>query len=292
MIYNQELEILNWIKAQNVLTAKCYRSNLNSIAKISVFRQPGFNFTEQNNKNVIQSIKKSLKSESTKQCWIACFISLCRHLNFLFGDIINVPSSRTLHRKSYFFKLREKNKKLQFEKNTIHEFIEKLKTYSHSSYAIAYLIYSYCRKPNEVLKLKKEDLNFNKETITFTQSMTKGFEKKICVNCDQEIFSFIKENLKDFSQYVFTTRYGLPIHYSQLFNTFASFRNHYKIKEKITPYTLTVSAIGSLLKSNSAHEVMKLSGHLQLNSVIAHDHLCTSNWNIKNEYHSRYSPCL
>jgi integrase len=127
-------------------------------------------------------------------------------------------------------------------------------------YFFTYMLAQGGKRRNEVMKLRTDQINWDKGYISFKQSKTGGTEKLTYIHFSREFFIDLKKWLAGRQGYVFINSSGTPIDRNLVDRAFA--RASEIIEEKVTSHQLRVSLATEMISQGGSElEVMKITGH-------------------------------
>jgi site-specific recombinase XerD len=227
----------------------------------------GFNFNNNSIKYYFLGLKLSVNS--SRLCYAA--------LRFFFGNILNMPFSTD----EVPIKKKEKSLPKVLNKNQILNLIESTENLKHK--LIVEMLYSTGLRLQELINLKRKDIDFDNNTLFVKQG--KGKKDRITI---------ISENikldlLKYYSTYTFKTDYvfeGRSGRYSKKAVQAVLDLLGKKLKIKVHPHMLRHSFATHLLESGTdIRLIQKLLGHNELNTTQIYTRVAKQELkNIKNPF--------
>lgn len=267
--------IEDWLQTLTRLTAKNYRSGMNSLIKQRLI-YPAMTLQEFSlvNQNTIIDRIKALDqlSECTKQARAACFIAFTRLLSRRSENMIKRAVPCREGTEQTFFKVREKVKTNAMTKREWLAFLKELDKINHRDCLIAKLILQGGKRISEVLSLTADQINFGMREITFNQNKTRGYLKETVITYPDAVMNELKAYLGGRSGHVFITRHSNPVVATQLTYTFDLAGKRARTHFKVTPHVLRASTVTYLKQAGfSDSDVMKITGHASAEMVHAYD---------------------
>ena len=197
-------------------------------------------------------------AESTRQQYAASFVSFTRYLNRKTKDLTPVANPDRFGVNKTFFKIRDKVTTIAIEPDQVAEFIDVLSRQNEQHGLIASITYIGAKRISEVINLEIEDVQ--PPEILFTQSKTRGTDRKTVITYPPNIFEELKIEITDRDAgHVFTTTTGEPLNRLQLNRSFASASR--ELDFKVTPHVLRASAITEYFrKGMTAAEISIITG--------------------------------
>ncbi|MBA3603457.1 MAG: site-specific integrase [Parachlamydiaceae bacterium] len=278
----QQLELITvseaidvWLSTLSPKTRINYQSGMRLLAELGLI-SPLLNlqaFSLVNHEAIIDRIKLVPKwSECSCQSRAACYISFTRFLHRRSQGLITRAIPNREGNAKTFFKVYDKVKTLAMTQSQWILFLEELDKISPRECLMAKLIIQGGKRVNEVLFLKTQDIDWERNKIVFEQSKTRGLKKTTVITYPQSVMQKLKEYIGDRNGVVFITRTGKPVKLNQLAQTFAKAGNHAAIPFKVTPHVLRTSTV-TYFKQQGFHDsdIMKVTGHASAAMVNAYD---------------------
>jgi len=216
-------------------------------------------------------------SESTRQVYASCYISLTAYLNrisqgwFRRALPSNLASNRT------FYQVRDKCATEALTLSEWHRFIDVLEKINLRDSLIAKCMLQGAKRISEVLNVTEDLLDFDKGIIRFAQSKVGGTIRWMPISFPKPFLNALKDylyltqNQRSDSNLVFITNQGKKVHRSRLNFSFYKASELAGIK-KVTPHVLRASWV-TFAKTQGVpdSEVMKVTGHSSSKMVYAYD---------------------
>lgn len=271
--------IHNWLSNLREGTGKNYAYYMNDLIKRNVILDISlFEFNKINHEAALDAIKKIQDwSEGTRQLKAACYISFTAYLNRMSqGKIRRVYPSK-LSANPTFYQINDKCVTKALKLAEWYKFIEALAGINYRDSLIARCMLQGAKRITEVLELKTEQIDFEKNIIRYFQKKTGGMIKEIPISYPayfiDEIRAYIggPKNQHIRSKFVFVTRNGNPLTRSRINYSFKTASEKAKI-QKVTPHMLRATWV-TLAKEQNVQdtEIMKVTGHTSSKMIYAYD---------------------
>ena len=222
-------------------------------------------------------------SESTKQVYAACYISLTSYLNRISQGWFRraIPSNLSSNRT--FFQVRDKCATESLTLAEWHRFIDVLEKINTRDSLIAKCMLQGAKRISEVLNVTEDLVDFEKGIIRFAQSKTGGTLRWMPISFPNNFLNALKDYLyltqdrRTHDSPVFITSKGKKLHRSRLNFSFSKASDIAGIK-KVTPHVLRVTWVTfAKTQGVSDSEVMKVTGHSSSKMVYAYDKSSSEN---------------
>lgn len=267
-----------WLSMLSPGTAYNYR------LRIRKMRYMGFitsdtveNFNKVPHEIIIDSMKKIPNlAESTRQTYAACYISFTRYLARATQGVVRraypLIGSGSM---STFYSVHEKCESEALTLGEWHRFIDALEKKNKRDALIAKCMLHGAKRISEVLGVRRYDVNWDENSITFRQSKTGGQVRYIPITFPGYFIS----NLRDYVEnteylnpdYLFVTRHGRPISRIHINVTFRSLSKNIGIQH-VHPHMLRATWVTMAKENNiTVDEIMKVTGHTSVKNVEAYD---------------------
>ena len=202
-------------------------------------------------------------AESTKQARAACFISFTGFLDRRTEGVIKkaIPSREGANRT--FFKIRDEVTTQAMNQSQWMAFLIELNKINNRDCLIAKTILQGAKRKSEVLGLSIDQINWRTREIAFNQRKTGGRKQQTIITYSREfmgqLLSYLEDRVKG---YVFITRNGTSVHYSQIQRTFKEAGIRANVPFKVAPHVLRATTITYLKQQGfSDSDIMRVSGH-------------------------------
>lgn len=128
------------------------------------------------------------------------------------------------------------------------------------------------KRINEVLTLTTEQIDWDRNEITFVQSKTKGTRKETVITYPKHFMEALKAYIGYRQGLVFITRTGKHVLLRQIANSFEKAGLKANIPFKVTPHVLRASTVTFLKQQGfSDSDIMRVTGHASAEMVFAYD---------------------
>lgn len=224
-----------------------------------------------NHNNILDQIKLVPNwSETTRQARAACYISLTSFLSRKFDGIIPRAQPKKGKSDPTFYKIRRKVKTQALNRKQWMRFLENLSRINHRDHLIAKMILQGGKRVGEVLSLRCEQIDWNKNRITFRQSKSQYQDQVTIISYPIEYMSDLKEYIGDRVGLVFVTKSRKEVPRVQLFKTFTKASTG--LPFKVSPHVLRATNVTYLnFQGYSASDIQKVTGHSSVDMVNAYD---------------------
>lgn len=267
----EALEI--WLVTLGKLTASNYRSGMRKLIEAKCVNSDITlqAFALVNHDAVVDRIKITPDwAECTKQARAACYISFTGFLSRRFQGMIKKAVTSKEGTSKTFFRVHEKVKSNAMTQAQWVAFLGAIT--NKRDCLIAKVALQGGKRINEVLTLTTEQIAWDKNEITFTQSKTKGTHKETVITYPKSLMDSLKEYISERQGLVFITRNGKPVPLIQLANSFEKAGIKANIPFKITPHVLRASTVTYLKQQGfSDSDIMRVTGHASAEMVYAYD---------------------
>lgn len=269
-----ESVILEWLKTLRGSTKINYKSGINRLVMAGIIN-PFISlrsFSLINHDAVIDRIKQLPMKETSRQARAALYISFTRYLSRRFkGMFTKATPSREGNEKT-FFRVHEKVVTEAMNLQQWTAFFGALKGINPRDALIGKVALQGGKRIREVLKLRTEQIDWDKREITFTQSKTRGLSKQTVITYSELIMQELRGLVGDREGYVFLSSKGTPVILNQVANTFSKAGKAVGIPFKVSPHVLRTSAVTYLKQQGfSDSEIMKITGHASGEMIRAYD---------------------
>ena len=236
-------------------------------------------FNERPHETVIDVIKKLDKlSEASRQKYAAAYISFTRFLERLTeGWFRRALPARTGSNRT-FYPVREKAKTKTLNLDERYRFLTELEAMNERDVIIAKCLLQGAKRISEVLDLKTDCIDWDKQQILFRQRKTRGVIKEIVVNFPKSFMAVLKdyiestEDARGKSKTVFITRSGKGVLRNRLNQVFKLAGKRAGLKVRVTPHTLRATTITTAKREGVADSsIMTVTGHCSAKMVVYYD---------------------
>ncbi len=232
-------------------------------------------FSQENLENLLDRIRTNAqgKSESTKQARAAAFISFTGFLQRRTNGIIKkaIPSREKSN--PTFKTEKHKSTTEALEPEQMYAFFRELKKVSVRDYLIAKTALQGAKRISEVLNAKVEDINWEKNQITFFQLKSKERDRRTIITYPKSFMKELKEAVGDRTEgYIFTSKKGGKLQQAHLWRSFVGAGVSAGIPYRVHPHVLRATAITYFVERGyTAEQIAKVSGHASLKQVAYYD---------------------
>lgn len=268
--------ILNeWLQTLSERTKINYRSGMNVLILIGIINplMTMQAFSLVNHDAIVDKIKQIPEwQETSRQSRAACYISFTRYLSRRFPGIFKkaIPSREGVSKT--FYRVHEKVVTQAMNQAQWVEFFNELKKINARDCLIAKIVLQGGKRIREVLSLKTDQIDWQKQEISFVQSKTKGARKETVITYPDSIMQELKEYLGNRQGFVFISSKGNPVILNQVAITFAKAGKRAEIPFKITPHVLRASTVTYLKQQGFVDsDIQKITGHASSEMVNAYD---------------------
>jgi integrase/recombinase XerD len=264
-----------WVKDLSTHTRTNYISGMRKLAERSFINPLSSlqQFALVNHNAVLIKIRTEQGwAQCTRQARAACYISFTRYLSWMTEGVFPraVPCKDEMYKT--FEKVRDKVDTDAMTQAQWAIFLNALESLNPRDCLIAKVILQGGKRVNEVLSLKCDQIHWDKNTITFAQSKTKGVKRDTIITYPISIMYALKGYLNGRAGLVFITRNGKPIPRLQLANTFAKAGKLAAIPFKVTPHVLRASTVTYLRQQGfTDSDIQKVTGHASFEMISAYD---------------------
>lgn len=278
--------ITTWLTSLKTGTRQAYAYGISSLLKRSIIPEKdavGKPFTIGHFRHVpherqVDRIKlfEDL-AENTKQFLAACYISFTGYLQRLTHGWFRKAIPSTSAANPTFFNVYDKCTTNALTLTEWHRFINALQDINYRDALIARCMFQGAKRISETLALTTDQIDWEKNIITFTQSKTGGRIKKIPITYPPYFMDELKKYIHKGApirkgKHVFITRNGKPVTRARLNYSFNKARQKALLKPKVTPHTLRATWV-TLVKKMGVQdtEIMKVTGHTSSKMIYAYD---------------------
>lgn len=284
-----KVAITDWLTSLSPATARNYLYYINDMKKRGMF--PGYDsihgytvgdFNRTNHEEVIDWIKKvpdEIWKESTRQTHAACYISLTAYLERWSKGWFKKAIPNVSSQNKTFFQVHDKCVTNALTLAEWDRFIAKLHDINARDSLIARCMFQGAKRISEVLTLKLEQIEWDKNLIKYQLSKTGGTLKYIPITYPQHFMDELKGYVDSTSKlakdvekrYVFVTRTGKNVTRMRLNYSFARASEAANL-EKVTPHMLRTTWV-TFFKQQGIQdtEIMKVTGHTSSKMIYAYD---------------------
>ncbi|MBU2646376.1 site-specific integrase [bacterium] len=264
-----------WFQTLRSLTEANYKSGFRQLIALNfVNRELTLQqFSLINHEAVVDEVKLIRQwSEATRQARAAAYISFTGFLQRRTQGIIHKAVTNKEGVNKTFFKIRDKVKTNALSQLETRMFIQEIEKINSRDALIAKLLLQGGKRKAEVLGLKTEQIDFVSQTITYTQSKTRGMEKVTVINYPPHVMSDLKRYIGQRTGLVFITRNGHRISPFQIDRNFLRAGRQAGIPFRVTPHVLRVTLVTRLkeLKIQDT-DIMKITGHANPAQLASYD---------------------
>lgn len=226
-----------------------------------------------NHESVVDDIKLLTQwRESTRQARAAAYISFTSFLQRRTKGIIHkaVPNREGVNKT--FFNVRDKVKTDALSQNETRLFLSTIEKINPRDALIAKLILQGGKRKAEVLNLRVDQIDFDRDRIRFIQTKTRGIRKETVVNYPAHVMEELHQYTSGRQGYVFITRNGKKISPTQIDRNFLKAGNAAGINTRITPHVLRVTLVTRLKELRiQDSDIMKITGHASPTQLASYD---------------------
>lgn len=279
-----------WLKNLSPATARNYSYYVNDMKKKGFFPDYDadqkistiFAFNYANHEEVIDRIKNvtdDIWKESTRQTHAACYISFTSFLERYTKGWFKKAVPNVSSQNKTFYQVHDKCVTTALTLAQWHRFIARLHDINERDSLIARCMFQGAKRISEVLNLKLEQIQWDKNIIKYQLSKTGGTLKYIPITYPQYFMDELKAYVditskiaKDAEKrYVFVTRTGKGVTRMRLNYSFSRAAEIANI-EKVTPHMLRATWV-TLVKQQGIQdtEIMKVTGHTSSKMIYAYD---------------------
>jgi integrase/recombinase XerD len=264
-----------WLRTLNPLTAKNYQAGLQRLVRLNLLNpdQTLQQFALINHEAVIDDIKRlSHWTEATRQARAAAYISFTGFLQRRTQGIVHKAVSSKEGANKTFFKVREKVKTQALSQLQSRDFLLQAERLNRRDALVAKLLLQGGKRKSEVLDLKVDQIDFNRNTIVYRQTKTRGTEKVTVINYPPHIMEELKGYIGDRTGWVFVTRRQRRLSPFQIDRTFRRAGEMAGIPFRVTPHVMRVTLVTRLkeLKVQDS-DIMKITGHANPAQLASYD---------------------
>jgi integrase/recombinase XerD len=189
--------------------------------------------------------------------------------------------------------IKEKQKKIEtLSVEEIHKLLRSLDKSWYSefrAYVLIHVLLDTFGRINEVLSIRKQDIDFEKHAITFQNTKNGKIRIVPITKKTVKILQELIEETEDFnSEYVFLTHHGNPLKPDSARKHFRDLLKRAGIKKRVYFHLFRHTASEMFLRQNGSVRVLqKILGHSELTTTSRYAHVLDST--IK-EQHEQFSP--
>jgi len=230
-------------------------------------------FSLVNHDAIIDKIKQiSAWQETSRQARAALYISFTRFLSRRFPGVFKKAMPSREGTDKTFFRVHEKVVTEAMNLSQWTAFFSRLREINSRDCLIAKVTLQGGKRIREVLQLTTDQINWERNEITFTQSKTKGVRKETVITYPESVMKELRELIGDRQGHVFISSKGNPVILNQVANTFAKAGRVAGIPFKVTPHVLRASTVTYLKQQGfSDSDIQKVTGHASSEMVNAYD---------------------
>ena len=264
-----------WYHTLSPHTRKNYRSGMNRLISMGFLNVEATlqQFSLVNHEAKVDEIKLvNFWSEATRQARAAGYISFTSFLHRRTQGIVTraLPSKEGSNRT--FFKVRDKVKTPALSKEQTKRFLHELGKINYRDCLIAKVTLQGGKRKGEVLALRREDIHFAENCISFDQSKTRGVLKQSVISYPPELMQELACYLGERNGLVFVTRNIKKVCCYQLNRTFAKAGQLANIPFHVTPHVLRVTLVTRLKELHVQDtDIMKITGHASPAQLASYD---------------------
>lgn len=267
-----------WLKSLGKTTSRAYYYYMNNLIDRGFFPNHTIDrFASVNLELIVDKIKAYEGwTENVRQTRAKVFISFTRFL------------SRRTHGKTRiaiakrgvgatFVKPREKAATEALSRQEWAKFIFELRNISHRESLIARCLFQGAKRVSEVLNIKTTDIDYEKNTINFTQLKTSGTLKMIPVSFPPEFLFELKayidatENYRDHNRWVFVSKFKKKLGRTAVGDAFKLAASNAGIQH-VHPHMLRATWVTEALRQGTDPlDMMIVTGHTGLNMISYYD---------------------
>mgnify|MGYP001602008228 CR=1 FL=1 len=232
-------------------------------------------FAKQNLENLLDKIRSDSRgnTESTKQARAAAFISFTSFLQRKTGGIIKKAIPNRGNSSPTFQTDREKSDTKALTTEEWYSFLHALKKLNVRDYLVAKIALQGAKRISEVINAQIEDIEWDKNRITFGQLKAKERKKVTVITYPKNFMNELKAYLNGrTSGHIFISREGNPLKQAHLWRSFVGAGKAAGIPFQVHPHVLRATAITHFVERGfSADQISKVSGHSSLKQVMYYD---------------------
>lgn len=267
-----------WLSMLSPATSYCYRLRVKKMKEMGFITSPTVDhFNTIPHEIIIDAMKKipHLK-ESTRQTYAACYISFTRYLARATQGVVRraypLIGSGSM---STFYNIYEKCESRALTLGEWHRFIDELEKKSKRDALIAKCMLHGAKRISEVLGVRRYDIDWQDNTITFRQSKTGGQVKRIPITFPdsfmRDLLGYVENTQALGSDYLFVTRNGKPLLRCFINDSFKRVAKKVGISH-VHPHMLRATWVTMAKENNiTVDEIMKVTGHTSIKTVEAYD---------------------
>lgn len=215
--------------------------------------------------------------EGTRQVKAACYIGFTAFLNRISSGWFRKAIPSTLESNKTFFQIREKCATNPVSLLDWHKFVVALERINLRDSLIAKTMLQGAKRIGEVLEITLNQVDFEKNIITFRQSKSRGLFKEIPITYSdgfmQELKDYIEatSHIRKEGRTVFITRNGKPVFRTRLNQSFEKACADAGVG-RIHPHKLRATWVTEAKRRGIADEdVQRVTGHTTSKMVQAYD---------------------
>jgi len=279
--------IQDWLQNLSTGTRRNYAYYIENMIRRSIIPRldgDGKDFTvghfrEMPHELIIDHIKQIEQwSEGTRQLYAAVYISFTGYLERISRGWFRKAQPSTLASNPTFYAIRDKVATEALTLSEWQRFVDQLTEINERDSLIARALLHGAKRVSEVISIKLDQIDWDKNIIKFKQSKTGGMFKVIPISYPKSFMDELKiylestaETRKD-SPYVFITRRGKVVTRLRLNYSFDVAGKKAKLKIKVTPHVLRATWV-TLVRGQGASDsqIMKVTGHMNNKMIIAYD---------------------
>jgi integrase len=270
---NSFVNTLSFHTRRNYITSFNKIFYIMSVGGTNIREMSIMDFSLMNLEAILDYIRDKLPgSVATKQNRCSCFISFTRYLERMScGNFRMVKTQKGAN--ATFKKIREKAATKACTFQQWNQFIAELRKISIRDWLIAKAIFQGAKRINEVLRSRIENIDWEKNRITYKQSKSDHLEKTTVITYPQEFMTDLKFYLNGRTEgYIFITRNDLPVTQPQAYRSFAYASVKAGLPFNIHPHMLRATAITQFFGMGyHSDDIMKVSGHATNATVLYYD---------------------
>lgn len=272
--------VILWADKLNPHTSRSYKNSFMALDRVGLLslKISLKEFSLLNHNIILDKIKqiqqknKTNWSEGTKQVRAAAYISFTKFLYRYTEGLISPAIPCAQESCKTFFPVRNKVKTNAMSLIQTRMFLSSLKKINYRDWLIAQTLVQGAKRVGEVLSICRDQVCFQKNTITFFQTKNRRQEITTVISYPEYFMLNLQQYLGNRSGFVFVTKRGNPITLTQLSRTFSKAGINSSIPFKVTPHVLRATSITEFKRLGcSDSDIMKISGHTSSKMIHAYD---------------------
>ncbi len=265
----------NWLAGLSENTRVNYLAGFKKLAERNLIdpMQSIQAFSLVNHESIVDEIKLvSNWREATRQARAAAYISFTGFLQRRTQGIVRKAVANKEGVNKTFFKVRDKVTTNALNTTQTRRFLQELEKINQRDALIAKLILQGGKRKTEVLALEVTDIDYENKQIGFSQSKTRGQDKRTVINYPDHVLQELQDYVKDRNGLVFVTRNNRPVAVNQIDRNFIKAGERAGIPFKTTPHVLRVTLVTRLKELNvQDSDIMKITGHANPAQLASYD---------------------